>query len=241
MCVVLVCPPRVRPSIETLALCEAANPHGGGLAWRRNEKVEWLKTNNLDELHRVALKAKGQIVIHFRIASIGAVCDELRHPFPVTPRAPLGERGQSKAVLFQNGTWPGYREALDFAEQDGHKIPGGPMSDTRAAAFLCSIYGRKFLKKCAPSRWVYFSAAEATLYGQWHKRGGIYYSNLYWQPRDTKPVRPPQNVSNAKPKDNSPGHRTREAMELWDLSGTNRYWEHVSRALPKSQKVAAHE
>jgi hypothetical protein len=236
MCVILVCPEKVRPSIETLALCEAANPHGGGIAWRRRGAVEWLKTNDRDELHRIALKAKGEIVIHFRIASIGAVCDELRHPFPVTHRAHLDERGQSNAVLFQNGTWLGYRDALEFARSEGHEIPDGPMSDARAAAFLCSIYGRRFLKKCGHSRWVYFSNSDLALFGQWHKRGGIYFSNLYWNPAGTEPSCAPQNVSKTNPDAKSAGQKPVHQSDLWDLSGTADYWNHLTRALPKPRR-----
>ena len=44
MCVILVCPPKVRPAAATLYACHAANPHGAGLAWRENGKVRWQKT-----------------------------------------------------------------------------------------------------------------------------------------------------------------------------------------------------
>ena len=31
MCVILVCPPKVRPDIDVLRACHAANPHGAGV------------------------------------------------------------------------------------------------------------------------------------------------------------------------------------------------------------------
>lgn len=37
----------------------------------------------------------------FRIASVGGVCPEVRHPFPVTHRAGLCARANAQAVLFQ--------------------------------------------------------------------------------------------------------------------------------------------
>ena len=236
MCVVLVCPPKVRPSIETLMLCEKANPHGAGIAWRRNGAVEWTKSNDLAELHRTALKAKGEIVIHFRIASVGAVCNELRHPFPVTHGAHLDECGRSNAVLFQNGTWLSYREALQSAERHGHRIPDGPMSDTRAAAFLCSIYGRRFLEKCGHSRWVYYSAEQTSMFGQWYKRSGIYFSNLYWKPKEAEAPSTPQNVSKAKPEGNSTAQRNSPHRELWDMSLIEDYWKKLETACPKPGK-----
>jgi hypothetical protein len=229
MCVVLVCPKEVRPDFDTLAACEQANPHGGGIAWRDGKHVVWRKSDDVREIHRLAGIAKGEIVIHFRIASVGAVCAELRHPFPVDYRASLKARGKAKAVLFQNGTWPGWRKSLEFAESEGHRIPPGPMSDARAAAWLCSIFGHKFLEKCEPSRWVYFSHQETALFGQWHQRHGISFSNLYWESRRVEPLRAPQNASNGQPKPT--GHKTKlEAeLELWDISGQESYWDIINR------------
>ncbi len=233
MCVVLVCPKEVRPDFDTLAACEAANPHGGGIAWRDGKHVVWRKSDDVREIHRLAT-AKGEIVIHFRIASVGAVCAELRHPFPVDYRASLKARGKAKAVLFQNGTWAGWRKSLEFAESEGHRIPSGPMSDSRAAAWLCSIYGHNFLAKCEPSRWVYFSHQETALFGQWHQRHGISFSNLYWESRRVEPSRPTQNVSNGQPT----GHKTKlqQELELWDMSVADDYWTKLESACPKPRK-----
>lgn len=226
MCVILVCPEGVRPSIETLIRCEERNPHGAGVAYRKNGAVEWVKTNDLDEIHALAQKAKGQIVIHFRIASVGAVCPELRHPFPVTPRAQVdASRGRCNAVLFQNGTWAGWKEALASA---GQKAPEGPMSDARAAAILTAMRGPQFLAGLAPSRWVYFSARETARFGQWFKRGGIYFSNLYWQPRAIETPAKAKNAASAKLEPSAKaqaGRPEREPLELWDMSGVASYWQ----------------
>lgn len=228
MCVVLIVPETRRPSIETLRLCEHANPHGGGIAWRNNGTVEFLKTNDVGEIDSLARKIKGELVIHFRIASVGGVCDELRHPFPITRKASLEDRGRTGAVLFQNGTWGGYREALEFAAAEGHSVPAGEhMSDTRAAAFLVSIYGHKFLKKCTPSRWVYYSAKENIRYGDWCKHDGIYYSNLHWMPRTPRYEQPKQPL----------GSHRGQSSELFDLKPVGSYWEHLQRNTPKPKKL----
>ena len=230
MCVILVCPEGVRPSIETLMRCEEANPHGSGVAFRRNGAVEWVKTNDLDEIHGLCHKLKGEIVIHFRVASVGAVCDELRHPFPITPRAQVDARGRCNAVLFQNGTWHGWREELASAKvMDGKTAPEGPMSDARAAAFLTALRGPAFLSKLSPSRWVYFSARETARFGQWFKRGGILFSNLHWQPVGVKAPRASKNAPSA-----NPTTRASEIRELWDMTGTGDYWAKVNR--PKRGK-----
>jgi len=103
MCVILICPPQVRPSVETLRLCQERNPHGGGIAWRNGDSVEWFKSNEVAVIERVARQLAGEIVIHFRRASIGGVHDELRHPFPVSHDPSLSRSGVAKKVLFQHG------------------------------------------------------------------------------------------------------------------------------------------
>lgn len=188
MCVILICPEQVRPSLEKLRLCQQKNPHGIGIAWRDRGAVGWTKNNNVEVIDQLARRIKGEIIIHFRLASVGGVCDELRHPFPIRRDAGLERFGRHRSVLFHNGTWHGWSKALDYARNDGHSIPKGTMSDTRAAAFLCSIYGTEFLSKCGVSRWVYFSAAKTVRIGRWHEREGIAYSNLRWLPKPVQPL-----------------------------------------------------
>ena len=180
MCVILIAPPKARPELSTLEACARANPHGGGIAWRAGGLVHYRKTDDVGEIHDLAHRAKGEIVIHFRIASIGGVCPELRHPFPVTTRAALSDAGTAKAVLFQNGTWSDWRHAVAEAEAEGHKPPVGRMSDARAAAWLTHIHGDDFLAELEPSRWVLYGSKETTVLGRWHQRGRFQFSNLHW-------------------------------------------------------------
>lgn len=180
MCVILICPPEVRPSPDVLQLCFKKNPHGAGIAWRRRGAVEWLKTDNLELVRNLVNRLEGEIVVHFRIATVGGACPELRHPFPITLKAGLERVGRASAVLFQNGTWRTWGEAIQREWESGHRPPVGPVSDTRAAAWLCHLHGHRYLRRCGDSRWVYFSGSETVRYGQWFKREGIYFSNLNW-------------------------------------------------------------
>lgn len=201
MCCILVCPTKsARPTLDVLRAVAAANPHGGGIAWRESGVVQYLKTDDVNELYRVAHEARGVVVIHFRIASVGGVCNELRHPFPVTRRSGLGDRSSAPAVLFQNGTWSGWRDALAEAELDGHVPPVGRMSDARAAAWLCHVKGRHdWLEETGWSRWVFLSFRELELYGDWQERDGILFSNLHWTGRDKSPPPHAQTCPQPKP------------------------------------------
>jgi hypothetical protein len=224
-----------------ISACATENPHGGGIAWRRAGAVEWTKTNSPRDIFRIANNATGEIVIHLRIATVGGVKDELRHPFPVTPRSRLDQHGRCDAVLFQNGTWRGYKEALEHAAKDGHKAPQGAMSDTRAAAFLCSIYGRNFLNKLTPSRWVYFSAKETCTFGDWFKQEGIWFSNLNWQwQQNLDRSRAAQSDDDDCDDQPQPAHRhetkmDREIRELWDMNTSSNYWDIVNRNCKKAK------
>jgi hypothetical protein len=253
MCVIAICPEKVRPDLNTVQACWDANPHGAGMAWREKGEVHWLKSNDVSEIFRTANAKKGEVVLHFRIASIGRVCPELRHPFPVSKRAGLHDRGIAKAVLFQNGTWGAYREALEFAKGEGHKLPDGEMSDARAAAFLCSIYGPEFLQRAGHSRWVFFGSRSTSIFGDWTTVGRIKYSNTYWRTQadwhrstfkdesEDEDSGEPELCSNAdrspcnplpsKVAPGAPGYKTKveRELELWDMSATASYWDIINR------------
>jgi len=86
-------------------------------------------------------------ICHFRIASIGEVCDELTHPFTITRNPSLELEGKTKkGVLFHNGTWEAWRDyMLKAIIKTKCKMPKGIMNDSRAMAFLCSLYDNNFL------------------------------------------------------------------------------------------------
>jgi hypothetical protein len=83
-------------------------------------------------------------VFHARIASIGRVCPELCHPFPLDKRGSrLRLQGSSpKGVLFHNGTWSAWIDYID-AEP-------GPWSDSVAMSFIGSNYGIDVLEETVP-------------------------------------------------------------------------------------------
>jgi hypothetical protein len=177
MCVILVCPPKVRPSDEILRVCHEANPHGAGVAWRERNRVHWHKNLKVGQVSRLIREVKGEVVIHFRWASVGGVNPRLCHPFPVSRTAGLAFHGKTKAVLFHNGTWGGWEEALDrLVSRGGHDDIDGPMSDTRAAALLVDHLGQHVLEKL-PGRWVLLGMKETQLYGEWEEFRGMQVSN----------------------------------------------------------------
>ena len=203
MCVILVCPKDVRPSSSVLYACHDANPLGAGVAWRENGKVRWVKNLGPGKLHTLLKTLEGEVVIHFRWASVGGVNARLCHPFPVTKRANLSLSGNADTVLFHNGTWHGYVDALlRLEEVRKSPLPSSPMSDTRAAALVAHTTGPDVLKKL-PGKWVWMNAQETKLYGHWQEWNGMQVSNTgfvgrlarrgfsrlsHTQPADTQPL-----------------------------------------------------
>jgi hypothetical protein len=174
MCVILVCPANIRPDRETLDACHKSNPHGVGVAWRDDDRVRWSKGLEPDELEPLIATLPGEIVIHFRWASVGEVTPKLCHPFPITANATTRLTGHARAVLFHNGTWMEWREML-------RRMPRGRvadvLSDSRVAASLVDLCGKDVLERL-PGRWVFFERDFTELFGDWQRWRGMRVSNL---------------------------------------------------------------
>lgn len=175
MCVILVCPPHIRPDRTTLDACHEVNPHGAGVAWREDGEVRWFKGLEPGELEPLIARLSGEIVIHFRWASVGEVTPKLCHPFPVSAKATTSLSGHARAVLFHNGTWSGWRETL--RRMPRNRVPDGLLSDTRVAASLVDLCGMQVLEKL-PGRYVLFERDFTELFGDWREWRGMRVSNL---------------------------------------------------------------
>jgi len=153
MCVIILCE-REFPSVDTLKSAEAMNGHGGGIAWvDKTGKVMYRKALGADEIqHIIETEAQLPAIVHFRIASIGHVSDELCHPFPITDDSEVSLSGECDSVLFHNGTWSEWDTHLLSAITSG-KLPMPKdtkhMSDSRCMALLANTYGKNILNLIA--------------------------------------------------------------------------------------------
>jgi len=178
MCVILVCPPDVRPGLSALLACDAANPHGAGVAWRSKGEVRWTKNLGAVEVHQLVRKLKGEVVIHFRWASVGGVNPQLCHPFPVNRLAETSLAGSAPRVLFHNGTWGGFKDALDYIERAEKRRIAAPISDSRVMALLVHHLNDPDLLKSVEGRFVLMGATKTRLFGDWREWNGMRVSNL---------------------------------------------------------------
>ena len=176
MCVIAICPAHLRPSLATVTACATANPHGAGVAWREGNRVLWRKGfSDPGELKAFIDGIKGEAVTHFRWASVGEPVPALCHPFPVSGKPSTALQGAARRVLFHNGTWSQWRNAVD---ELGLELDG-PVSDTRVAAATVSHVGDIAIRRM-PGRWVVMTAKGLDTYGDFQTRKGIRYSNLNW-------------------------------------------------------------
>ena len=178
MCVIIVCPPQVRPGLAALMACAASNPHGAGVAWRAKGEVRWSKNLGPVEVHQLVSKLKGEVVIHFRWASVGGVSAELCHPFPVNNTAQTSLVGKAPRVLFHNGTWSGFKDALGYIEKQEKRKVGGPISDSRVMALLVNHLHDPDLLNSVEGRFVLMGATKTSLFGEWREWNGMRCSNL---------------------------------------------------------------
>jgi len=208
-----------KPSLAVLRACELANPHGGGIAWRVGKGIRWEKGIGAEEIHEIIRRNEGPFLIHFRIATVGAPKPELCHPFPVGGDASLALSGKASSVIAHNGTWHNWKSVIERAARSlKAKLPQGPISDSRAMAWLVAQVGARAFNGVTGSRFAYFTRNGIKLFGDWHKLDGFYASNLNWRWRLDRPL----------PK----RERTREdsRQRSHDVS---EYWKHFS---PKDAK-----
>tara|TARA_R100001530_G_scaffold36559_1_gene28402 strand:+ start:2964 stop:3668 length:705 start_codon:yes stop_codon:yes gene_type:complete len=184
MCVILV-PTERHPTKEELIDAENQNPHGAGIAWRdKNGTMNYRKAINARTVMQIIEREKPQIpyIVHFRIASVGAVCKKLTHPFPVNHSVSLKQKWQGKSpLLFHNGTWRDWKTTL--LPFSGNKdFPAGGLddwSDSRAIAYLAHKTNRGIFRFIDEKVAILEKNGVVNMHGKWEKQDTIWYSNTY--------------------------------------------------------------
>jgi len=172
-----------RPSHDMLDEAWARNPDGGGIAWREKGVVRWKKGLPLDDMHRLCETTPLPYVAHFRVGSSGGVRPSLCHPFPISETVPLDLEGSTEgSVLFHNGDFREWRAyGLRAAEAFKVQIPADKWSDTRAIAWLCSMYGIQFME-WMDFKGITFSPQDIEVFWGtgWKKINEVWCSNDYF-------------------------------------------------------------
>jgi predicted glutamine amidotransferase len=105
MCVILV-PTKRHPEPKELNDAQDSNPHGAGMAWKNKDgKLCYEKAIDAKRVYQIIEEENPKLpyIIHFRIASIGRVCDKLTHPFPVNQSVSLKKQSQGNVARLERG------------------------------------------------------------------------------------------------------------------------------------------
>lgn len=176
MCVIIYASGK-GPSLDTLRQIEEQNHDGTGMGWREDGKLFWKKGLTSQEVFDLFNEKKGQRVAHYRQATVGTPSTELCHPFPFNTG-----RKHEKALLFHNGHFSEWqKDCRKTCVTLKKKFPDEEFSDSKAIAWLCSIYGTGYLRLIPSSKFLVMDEKEVTMYGDFSKKDGIWYSNLYWE------------------------------------------------------------
>lgn len=201
MCVAAVIFEKV--SYKYLQHMEDDNPHGAGVAWEQDGAIHFLKGLTAKEIYD--LQEAGVMsypyLMHYRWATHGDRVPELTHPFPLGPRALLGETsGSADRVLIHNGTWSYYDGIVERFMNDGnYELPEELIqcaSDTALAAWLAE-YDESILdsvmwatalaemRETTDAEGNLKRTMDITTRGQWYDKDGNWYSNLNWVPGES--------------------------------------------------------
>lgn len=221
MCVIILAEDSF-PKPDTLRSAEALNSHGAGVAWV-NEFGSVSYRKNLDAEEIITMIETGVIklpaIIHFRIASVGAVKPELCHPFPIEDNSGLALVGDADAVLFHNGTWSEWNEHLMNGVISGElAVPdGASWSDSRAMAVLANRYGYNILNLIKGNKITVLDAKGIHKFGDgWVTVDGHTCSNNYFVPKIEKEVSNPYSFSFSKKKDKKNKKKNnKQAYNFW--------------------------
>ncbi len=187
-------------SAEYLKCMEDDNPHGAGIAWEQDGAIQFVKGLTAAEIHE--MQESGVMsypyLLHFRWATHGDKVAALTHPFPIGPRALLGETaGSADKILIHNGTWHWYDDfATKHVAKGNYEFPEeliSSVSDTAIAAWL-AFYDDSILdsvpwatavaemRETIDAEGQSTRTMDITTRGQWYDKDGNWYSNLQWVP-----------------------------------------------------------
>ena len=165
MCLIIHKPKGKRIPADIVQRAKLINPHGFGITYLdTGETRKLFKYDLVDKI----LATPRPIVAHFRFATVGTIDANNIHPFHI----------DKDTVIFSNGTVAGYgtKTTSDIAHIADRVLPKMYRSDW--VPFL-ELTDTRFAI-------VDLTNGEVNRVGEWHNRGGIYYSKANCFPQDLR-------------------------------------------------------
>ena len=181
MCVIAVCKDRKLTTTE-LIYCWINNPDGAGVAWGNGEDAQVYKKGMMDYDQFEAWYQNFNIlphIVHFRIASSGAIVPHLTHPFICQEDSPLHlDWAGEESLLFHNGVVSGW-ERLATLFHIGPPILTNYWNDSRVLSCLLSkVKDHSILTyESKSSKFATFTDGGIKTYGVFDLVDGVLFSN----------------------------------------------------------------
>lgn len=181
MCVIAVCKDRKLTPTE-LIYCWINNPDGAGVAWNTGATLHNYQKGMMDFDEFEAWYESFNIlphIVHFRIASSGAIVPYLTHPFICQENSPLHlEWVGRESLLFHNGIVSGW-ENLAAIFRIGPPILTNYWNDSRVLSCLLSkVRDHSILTyESKSSKFATFSSGNIQTYGYFDRVDGVLFSN----------------------------------------------------------------
>jgi hypothetical protein len=193
MCVIMIA--ETKPlTAKMMKQANEKNPDGLGLAWNDGTTSHYRKNLTLDEALKLRTELPLPYVFHARYATEGGVKPTLCHPFPITTKDSRRESGKAPRLLFHNGHWKEWEVTVKrMVARYDVELPDGPMSDSRAMAWIVATVGEGVLDMPHGQKYALLDSDGVHRYGKgWVAWRGYTVSNIRWLPvvRPTSPTKP---------------------------------------------------
>ena len=192
MCVIVYKPQGQSFDYDDLELCFQSNPDLAGISICN-------PSGNIVHNHRgltfhellAAIPENEEdyaIALHFRIATSGIVNTYNSHPFPICcdlikcEDILKSKMLDTRAALIHNGVLLSNKEVVAY--RNGSKQS---LSDTGLLAIALSSVNDEYrlilldMLSSGMDKFCYITPTRIKLFGPWHTKGGLFYSNLTWQ------------------------------------------------------------
>ena len=126
MCVIINKPRDIRISRDTLRKCWKANPHGAGFMYVESGNLNIFKgLMTFEDFYNEFKKVNEDrhVVIHFRLASYGAIVPEQTHPMLINPNLAFVHNGHMLNQFIKEATNKGLSDTMVFNQKILQKLP----------------------------------------------------------------------------------------------------------------------
>ena len=161
---------------------QAGNPHGTGIAWKRDASTiayaRGISFKRMQAILGEVAAAKAPYILHFRIATVGGFGKRLCHPFPVSTNLDtlFSKGGTTDFVFAHNGHWNDWDKQAAVTDM---MLKQYRWSDSAVMAYLLALRGEVAIPDFQKAATLHVSRGLKTV-GNFTEHEGYSCSNMFW-------------------------------------------------------------